>query len=624
MLRDNALVELRKKFEKAKQERDELKFKLEKFHTSSKNLSKLLASQITDKTGLGYDNQVFNSTVFDCDKLIRSESDVSMPTSPVHDKTFVKPVEHHTPAEHLKKDIPKSRVHKHRWNRKAFFVCKSLNHLIKDFDYYEKTIVQKPVRNHAMKRTHQHYARMTHSHPNRHVVPTAILTGSRLVPLTAARPVTTAVPQTNVTHQRPTKHVVNQPHLPIRRPINHRPSPKYSNFHQKVTTVKANQVNDVQDDKGVIDSGCSRHMTGNISYLSDFEELNGGYVAFGGNPKGGDGYHHVPPPYTGTFLPHKPDLVFHDALTTSKTVPTVLNVKPKDESEGEPMSIQKAPSFVQTSEHVKTPRSSAKPVEHPIPAKNLRTDIPKSRVLTSSRLVPLTAARHVTTVVPQTKVQHQRLTKHGVNKAYSPIRRPINHIPSFKNSNFHQKVTTVKANKGNVVQGVKGNWENQPNVVGSVPIWLFDIDTLTQSMNYQPVVVGNQPNFSADMPALEDITYSDDEEDVGVEADFSNLETNIAVEPKRIHQALKDPSWINAMQGELLQFKMQKGDTQKESIDYEEVFASVARIEAIRTIEEEVYVSQPPGFKTLIILIRGKIDQTLFIKKQKGDILLVQ
>nr|GFB03191.1 ribonuclease H-like domain-containing protein [Tanacetum cinerariifolium] len=40
-------------------------------------------------------------------------------------------------------------------------------------------------------------------------------------------------------------------------------------------------------DKGVIDSRCSRHMTGNMSYLSDFEEINGGYVAFGGNPKGG-------------------------------------------------------------------------------------------------------------------------------------------------------------------------------------------------------------------------------------------------------------------------------------------------------------------------------------------------
>nr|GEZ60855.1 ribonuclease H-like domain-containing protein [Tanacetum cinerariifolium] len=40
-------------------------------------------------------------------------------------------------------------------------------------------------------------------------------------------------------------------------------------------------------DKGVMDSGCSWHMTGNMSYLSEFEELNGGYVAFGGNPKGG-------------------------------------------------------------------------------------------------------------------------------------------------------------------------------------------------------------------------------------------------------------------------------------------------------------------------------------------------
>nr|GEY15260.1 ribonuclease H-like domain-containing protein [Tanacetum cinerariifolium] len=117
-----------------------------------------------------------------------------------------------------------------------------------------------------------------------------------------------------------------------------------------------------------------------------------------------------------------------------------------------------------------------------------------------------------------------------------------------------------------------------------------------------------------------DIVYLDDEEDVGVEDDFSNLETSITIspipitrvhkyhsvtqiigdltsapqarkEPKRVHQALKDPSWIEAMQEELLQFKMQKvwvlvdlpkGHTQEERIDYEEVFAPVARIEAIR------------------------------------------
>nr|GEZ03034.1 hypothetical protein [Tanacetum cinerariifolium] len=90
-----------------------------------------------------------------------------------------------------------------------------------------------------------------------------------------------------------------------------------------------------------------------------------------------------------------------------------------------------------------------------------------------------------------------------------------------------------------------------------------------------------------DMPGLEDIIYYDDENVVGVEADFNNLESSIPVspipttsihkdhpisqiigdlslttqtreEPKRAHQALKDPSWIEAMQEELLQLKMQK------------------------------------------------------------------
>ncbi|GKB11455.1 ribonuclease H-like domain-containing protein [Tanacetum coccineum] len=97
-----------------------------------------------------------------------------------------------------------------------------------------------------------------------------------------------------------------------------------------------------------------------------------------------------------------------------------------------------------------------------------------------------------------------------------------------------------------------------------------------------------------------------------------------------------------------------QGHRQGEGIDYEEVFAPVARIEAIRlflayasfmgfliyqmdvkstflygTIKEEVYVTQPPGFKDpnhpdkIYKVKRGKIDQTLFIMKQKGDILLV-
>ncbi|GKB88366.1 putative ribonuclease H-like domain-containing protein [Tanacetum coccineum] len=194
------------------------------------------------------------------------------------------------------------------------------------------------------------------------------------------------------------------------------------------------------------------------------------------------------------------------------------------------------------------------------------------------------------------------------------------------------------------------------------------------------------------------------------------------IEPKKISEALEDESWINAMQEEVLQFKIQKvwilvdlpygkkaigtkwdyknnkdkrgvvvrnkarlvtqGHRQEEGIDYDEVFAPVARIEAIRiflafasfmgfivyqidvksaflygTIDEEVYVSQPPSFvdpkcpkkvykvvkalyglhqapkawyDTLSNFLlkngyrRGTIDKTLFIKKDKNDIILVQ
>nr|GEZ01855.1 hypothetical protein [Tanacetum cinerariifolium] len=142
--------------------------------------------------------------------------------------------------------------------------------------------------------------------------------------------------------------------------------------------------------------------------------------------KSSEGYHAVPPPYTGTSIPPEPDLVFHDAPTASETVPNVLIVEPsttkpnkdmsqsnrpsapiiedwvtdsKDESECEPIPTQKAPSFVQPTEHVKTLRTYVKPVEHPKQAEKLRKDIPKSKVLTRSMLVPLNAARPVTTVV---------------------------------------------------------------------------------------------------------------------------------------------------------------------------------------------------------------------------------
>nr|GEZ48599.1 ribonuclease H-like domain-containing protein [Tanacetum cinerariifolium]GFA74626.1 ribonuclease H-like domain-containing protein [Tanacetum cinerariifolium] len=189
-------------------------------------------------------------------------------------RTPVKPVEHPKQAENLRKDIPKSRGHKHNWNRKACFVCKSVNHLIKDCDYYEKKMVQKHVWNHALRVNHQNSAWITHPYSYKHVVPTSVLTRSRLVPLNAARPVTTDVPQTTVQHQRPVTHIQ----------VSHGLGPQ--NTLSLLFDVQGNPQQDLKD-KGVIDSGCSRHMTENISYLSDFEETNGGYATFRGNPKGG-------------------------------------------------------------------------------------------------------------------------------------------------------------------------------------------------------------------------------------------------------------------------------------------------------------------------------------------------
>nr|GFC85535.1 hypothetical protein [Tanacetum cinerariifolium] len=107
-------------------------------------------------------------------------------------------------------------------------------------------MVQNPARNHAQRGNNQHYAKMTHPNPQRHVVPTAVLTKSKLVPLTAARPVITAVSQPHVTRPRPAKNVGTKPHSPLRRTINRRPSPPASNFPPKVTTAKAPKVNVVK------------------------------------------------------------------------------------------------------------------------------------------------------------------------------------------------------------------------------------------------------------------------------------------------------------------------------------------------------------------------------------------
>nr|GEV82162.1 hypothetical protein [Tanacetum cinerariifolium] len=120
-------------------------------------------------------------------------------------------------------------------------------------------------------------------------IPAGTSAPSKPVSNTAIRPVTAALPNITVTRPRHAHHVVTKFKSLIRRHTTRSPTSKTSNLPPRVTAVQAPVGNPQQAlrDKGVIDSGCTRHMTENMSYLSEFEELNGGYVAFGGNPKGG-------------------------------------------------------------------------------------------------------------------------------------------------------------------------------------------------------------------------------------------------------------------------------------------------------------------------------------------------
>nr|GEZ83232.1 ribonuclease H-like domain-containing protein [Tanacetum cinerariifolium] len=129
-------------------------------------------------------------------------------------------------------------------------LSKSVDHLIKDCDYHAKNKAQPTPRNYAHR----------------------VLTQSKPLSITAVRPVCAAVPKIMVTRQRHAHSINTQYKSLIKRHITHSPSLVTSNSPPRVTGAQALVVSAAK---------------GNMSYLSDFEELNGGYVAFGGNPKGG-------------------------------------------------------------------------------------------------------------------------------------------------------------------------------------------------------------------------------------------------------------------------------------------------------------------------------------------------
>nr|GEU53875.1 hypothetical protein [Tanacetum cinerariifolium] len=250
-LRDNALVSLRQHLEKSKQERDDLKLK----YQSGNRYHDVPPPYIRTFMPPNFD-LVFNNAPNDVETDHPAFNVKLSPIKPDNDLSHT-----HRPSAPIIED----------W--------------VSDSEDESETKTPQNVPSFVQPTEQVKSPRPSVKHVET-FIPTANSKTFKLVPITTVRPITTVVPKTSVTRPRHDKPVVTKPNSPLRGHINCSPSPKASNFPPKVTVVKASMVN-VAQDKGVIDSRCSRHMTRNMSYLSNFEELNGGYVDFGGNPKGG-------------------------------------------------------------------------------------------------------------------------------------------------------------------------------------------------------------------------------------------------------------------------------------------------------------------------------------------------
>ncbi|GJU32653.1 putative ribonuclease H-like domain-containing protein [Tanacetum coccineum] len=271
----------------AEKENKELKTKVEKWHNSSKSLNILLNSQMSamDKVGLVYGNQMHNGVLSYENEVFGSLFDnrsSDKEGSPVNDmqKEYMLLYESDTDDEHVslpttEQETPSfafvnndKHVKTPRFTTKACF--KGKGNVQRE---------NKPVWNNVQRVNHKNQ-----------IIPTAVLTRTGIIPVNTSR----ASGTNNVSTAR---HNFNSQIV-------------LTNAARKVNTVKpiVNDVNTAKDravsavggigktavkpsddphkalkNKEIVNSGCSRHMTGNKAYLVDYQDYNGGPVAFGGS-----------------------------------------------------------------------------------------------------------------------------------------------------------------------------------------------------------------------------------------------------------------------------------------------------------------------------------------------------
>nr|GEW86532.1 putative ribonuclease H-like domain-containing protein [Tanacetum cinerariifolium] len=281
-LRDTALATLRQNLDTTEKEKDDLNIRTFMppkpnlvFHTPSFDENEHLAFNEDDIPQVSKDVSSFAQS----SELVKSPRHYGHP--------FQAPIP-------VALTVPlKSKPHSKgpRRTKKACLVCKSEDNLIKDCDFHAIKLAHRPY---ALRDIHKQYAPVHHSKFPLHKVPTAAPSQFHSVLTTADRTVSAVKLILSMTQPKLASHAISKSKSPVRRHLPRHPSSYPRNSPPRVTAAKASAVSAAQDNQGtwvwrtkclVLDHDF--RTTRNMSYLSDFKELNGGYVAFGGNPKGG-------------------------------------------------------------------------------------------------------------------------------------------------------------------------------------------------------------------------------------------------------------------------------------------------------------------------------------------------
>nr|GFA24348.1 ribonuclease H-like domain-containing protein [Tanacetum cinerariifolium] len=235
-----------------------------------------------------------------------------------------------------------------------------------------------------------------------------------------------------------------------------------------------------------------------FSLESDYESLPPSSLSDRLQPSGG--YHAVPPPITGTFMPLKPDLVFHTSPIAVETDHSAFTVQLSPSKLAQDLSHTTRPLapiiedwvFDSKDEYeINDPQSVPRSVYHLIKdcdfhAKKKAQLKPRNcahMVLTQSKPVSITAVRPVSAAVPKIMVSPPRHAHSIVRKSKSPIRRHITWSPSPKTSNSPPRVIAAQAPVVSAAKGKKGKWVWRPKC----PILDHDSKTTSASMTLKRV-----------------------------------------------------------------------------------------------------------------------------------------